>query len=73
MIDRRDVLKLMVVGVTAAVVAGSGVTGQAGADATGEPMQFSIEGDMGAVRATVNGETFLVSGAFAERATFTLG
>ena len=71
MIDRRDVLKLMVVGAAAAVVAG--ITSQTGADAVGEPMRFSIEGDMGVVQATANGETFLVSGAFADRATFTLG
>jgi hypothetical protein len=71
MIDRRDVLKLMVVGAAVAVVAG--VTGQGGAVAAGDPMRFSIEGDMGVVRATTNGETFLVSGSFAERATFTVG
>jgi hypothetical protein len=72
MIDRREMMKLVVVGVVGAVVAGSSLTGQAGA-AVGEPMRFSIEGDMGVVHATRNGESIQVSGIFAERAVFTLG
>lgn len=70
MIDRRDMLKLVAVGVVGAVVAGSGLVRQAEPVAAGEPMRFSVEGDMGAVRATVNGETFQVSGSFVERASF---
>jgi hypothetical protein len=71
MIDRREMMKLMVVGAVGAMVAGAVATGQFGS--AGEPMRFSIEGDMGAVRATANGESVLVSGDFADRARFTIG
>ena len=73
MIDRRDMLKLVAVGVVGAVVAGAGLTNQVVAPVAGEQMRFSVEGDMGAIRATVNGETFRVSGNFVERALFTVG
>jgi hypothetical protein len=73
MIDRREMVKLVVVGVVGTVVAGSSVAGQAERVVAAEPMRFSIEGDMGAVRATANGESIRVSGDFAERAVFAIG
>jgi len=73
MIDRREMVKLMVVGMVGAVVAGSGITGQDGRAVATEPMRFSIEGDMGAIRVTASGESIQVSGDFTERARFSLG
>jgi len=74
MIDRREMMKLAVIGVVGVMVAGSGVVaGQTERGSVTEPMRFSVEGDMGVVRATVNGESIRVSGIFAERALFALG
>ena len=66
-------VKLLVVGVAGAVMAGSGGAGQAGHGVATELMRFSIEGDMGAIRAAVSGESIKVSGNFAERASFAIG
>jgi hypothetical protein len=41
-------------------------------DAVHESMRFSVEGDLGTVRASAAGETIAVSGHFAERTHFTL-
>ena len=74
MIDRREMVKLAVIGVVGVMVAGSGVVaGQADRGSATEPMRFSVEGDMGVVRATTNGESIRVSGNFAERAAFAIG
>ena len=73
MIDRREMVKLMVVGVVGAVVAGTSVAGPAERAVASEPMRFSIEGDMGAIRAAANGESIRVSGNFTERAAFAIG
>lgn len=73
MIDRRDMLKLVAVGVVGAVVAG-GVIHAGDVTPTQErAVRFSVEGDPGVVRATSEGESILVSGQFAERTVFTLG
>ena len=73
MIDRRDMLKLVAVGVVGAVVAG-GLVQAGGATPTQEDaLRFSVEGEMGVVRATSAGESIRVSGQFAERTVFTLG
>lgn len=74
MIDRREMVKLAVVGVVGVIVAGSGVVaGQTERGRATEPMRFSVEGDMGVVRATTKGESIRVSGIFTERASFALG
>ena len=73
MIDRREMVKLVVVGVVGAVGAGSSIAGQAERVVATEPMRFSIEGDMGAIRAAANGHSIEVSGTFAERAAFAVG
>lgn len=73
MIDRREMVKLLVVGVAGAVMAGSGGAGQPGQGPATELMRFSIEGDMGDVRAAASGESIRVSGNFAERASFAIG
>ena len=74
MIDRREMVKLAVIGVMGVMVAGPGVVaGQAVRGRATEPMRFSVEGDMGVVRATTNGESIRVSGIFTERASFALG
>ena len=75
MIDRREMVKLAVIGAVGVMVAGSGVVAgrsEQRGSATG-PMRFSVEGDMGVVRATTNGESIRVSGVFTERASFALG
>ncbi len=74
MIDRREMVKLAVIGVVGVMVAGSGVVaGQTERGSATGPMRFSVEGDMGVVRATTNGESIRVSGIFTERASFALG
>ena len=73
MIDRREMVKLLVVGVAGAVMAGPGGAGQAGPVGALELMRFSIEGDMGAIHAAAGRESIQVSGHFAERASFTIG
>jgi hypothetical protein len=73
MIDRRDMLKLVAVGVVGAVVAGGRVHGGHVTPAREDGLRFSVEGDMGVVRATSAGDSILFSGKFAERTTFTLG
>ncbi len=73
MIDRRDMLKLVAAGIVGAVVAGN--TSMAPVqvpDAVLEPMRFSVEGDLGTIRATSAGETIAVSGHFSEPTHFTL-
>ena len=73
MIDRRDMLKLVAVGVVGAMVAG-GLVHTGDATRTQEDaLRFSVEGDMGVVRATSAGESIRVSGQFAERTVFTVG
>lgn len=73
MIDRRDMLKLVAAGVVGAVVAG-GLAHTSGIAPTQEhAVRFSVEGDMGIVRASSAGESIQVSGRFAERTVFTLG
>jgi len=73
MIDRRDMLKLVAVGVVGAVVAGGLVHTSDATPTKDKALRFSVEGDMGVVRATSAGESIRVSGQFAERAVFTLG
>ena len=73
MIDRREMVKLLVVGVAGAVMAESGAAAQAGHGVATELMRFSIEGDMGAIRAAASGESIRVSGHFTERALFAIG
>ena len=74
MIDRREMVKLAVIGVVGVMVAGSGVVAsQAEQGSATGPMRFSVEGDMGVVRATTKGESIRVSGVFTERASFALG
>jgi hypothetical protein len=66
-------VKLLVVGVAGAVMVGSGAAAQAGDGVATELMRFSIEGDMGAIRAAASGASIRVSGNFAERASFAIG
>jgi hypothetical protein len=74
MIDRREMVKLAVIGVMGVMVAGSGVVGgHTERGSAAEPMRFSVEGDMGVVRVIKGGESIQVSGVFTERATFVLG
>jgi hypothetical protein len=73
MIDRRDMLKLVAVGVVGAVVAGGLVHSGNVISSKEEALRFSVEGDMGVVQATSAGESIRVSGQFAERTVFTLG
>jgi hypothetical protein len=73
MIDRRDMLKLVAAGFVGAVVVGTMPAAPVQVpDAVHEPMRFSVEGDLGTVRATSAGETIVVSGHFPEVTRFTL-
>ena len=73
MIDRRDMLKLVAAGFVGVVVVGAmPVAPVRVPDAVHESMRFSVEGDLGTVRASAAGETIAVSGHFAERTHFTL-
>jgi hypothetical protein len=73
MIERRDMLKILAVGVVGAVVVGGMTPGaRPGRAEAGEAMRFSVEGDMGAVRATSTVDTIHISGHFAEPAVFVL-
>jgi hypothetical protein len=71
MIDRRDMLKLVAAGFVGAVVVGNMPVAPAPA-AEQESMRFTVEGDLGTIRATSAGETIVVSGHFAEATRFTL-
>lgn len=73
MIDRRDMLKLVAAGFVGIVAVGSAPVAPVHVpDAVHEPMRFSVEGDLGTIRATSAGETIAVSGHFAEPTRFTL-
>jgi hypothetical protein len=73
MIDRRDMLKLVGAGFVGLAVVGSKPLAPAQVeDAVDEPMRFSLEGDLGTVRASSGGETIAVSGHFAGLTHFTL-
>ena len=73
MIDRRDMLKLVAAGFVGVVVVGSLPAAPVQVlDAVHEPVRFSVEGDLGTVRASSAGETIAVSGHFAEPTHFTL-
>jgi hypothetical protein len=73
MIDRRDMLKLVAAGFVGAVVVGNMPVAPSPAPAAGqESMRFTVEGDLGTIRATSAGETIVVSGHFAEATSFTL-
>jgi hypothetical protein len=71
MIDRREMMKLTMIGAVGAMIAGTSAGGSE--KATAEPVRFSIEGDMGAIRAMAGGDSIRVSGHFAERASFAIG
>jgi hypothetical protein len=73
MIDRRNMLKLVAVGVVGAVVAGGLAHAGDVASTQQEAGRFSVEGDIGVVQATSAGQSFRVSGQFAEPTVFTLG
>lgn len=73
MINRRDMLKLVAGVVVGAVVEGGLVHGGHVTPAREDVLRFSVEGDMGVVRAASAGESIRVSGEFAERTMFTLG
>ncbi len=73
MIDRRDMLKLVAAGVVGAVVAGGMAHTGDSASTQEHAVRFSVEGDMGVVRAISGAESIKVSGQFAERTVFTLG
>jgi hypothetical protein len=73
MIDRRDMLKLVAAGFVGVAVVGSKPLAPVQVpDAVHEPMRFSVEGDLGTVRASSAGETIEVSGHFAGLTHFTL-
>jgi hypothetical protein len=72
MIDRREMMKLLMVSAMGVAVAAAGSAGPA-ARVVNEPMRFWIEGDMGAISATAGGQSIQVSGSFAERAAFAIG
>jgi hypothetical protein len=73
MIDRREMIKLVVMGVAGAAAAGSFLAPGSLDAAAHAPMRFSVEGDMGVIHAAANGESIQVSGDFASRATFAIG
>jgi hypothetical protein len=76
MIERRDMLKVLVVGVVGAAVVGGIIpasrAGRGETNEVNEVMRFSVHGEMGSVRAMSALETIHVSGQFAEPAVFTL-
>ena len=72
MIDRRDMLKLVAASFVGVVVGSTPLAPVRVPDAVHEPMRFTVEGDLGTVRASSAGETIAVSGHFAELTHFTL-
>ena len=73
MIDRRDMLKLVAASFVGVVVVGpTPVAPEQVLNAVHEPMRFSIQGDLGTIRAWSAGETIAVSGHFPEPTHFTL-
>ena len=72
MIDRRDMLKLVAAGFVGVVALGAMPVPVQVPDAVHESMRFSVEGDLGTVRASSAGETIAVSGHFADPTHFSL-
>jgi hypothetical protein len=71
MVDRREMLKVTVVGV-AGLAAASGMFAGGRQAPRGQALRFKVYGDMGTIRARAAVDTVRVSGEFAEATTFTL-
>jgi hypothetical protein len=72
MVNRREMMMITAGGVVGVALAGGWVATGRRTPAQGTGMRFTIQGDMGTIRARSATDAVRVSGEFAERTTFTL-